>query len=307
MGTLPELNTENKETKIYCGVEGISVEMFDKPENYAKTIVEHVCATWGNEQFENKWDNMKPEHRFLVVQAVMTGQTLPQSLEALSFSFTIRGASRAAFDQHARQRIGAFFQSQGVRDNSRLDAGFRMPTELYHDKEMNKEITEYVKKGKDIYQKILMKGAGSFQSARCILPMNVTHNYKYGVNFMALRSYCAQRLMACEMFDTVQVAILIREEVKKYSPYLASILKPRCDMAKKCIYHQSYTLSELFGCLFKGCGRWKDETPYSTHNTSCSDYTTMAIESGIKLEEPIEWKTYNNYMELDEIDKTFFE
>ena len=63
MGTLPEMNTENKTTTIHCGVEGISVEMFDKPTNYAKVIVEYVCSTWGNEQFENKTDSIVANRR----------------------------------------------------------------------------------------------------------------------------------------------------------------------------------------------------------------------------------------------------
>lgn len=306
MGTLPNMNMENKETKFHKGVEGISVEMFQNPMNYAKTIVEHVTATWGDEQYKSKWANMKPEHRFLIVKAVLTGSTLPQSLEALPFSFTIRGASRAAFDQHARQRVGAFFQSQGVRDNSRIDAGFRMPTELWEDEEMCEEIKKHVLEGKDLYQKILKKGQGSFQAARCIMSLNWTHNYKYGCNFMALRSYCSQRLMACEMFDTTYTAILIREEVKKYSPFLASFLKPRCDMAKKCTYHQSYTLSEMFGCLFSGCNRWPDDESYSTHNHSCSDYDVMAKEGGVRLEEPIDWKMYETFESLEKCDKQIF-
>lgn len=307
MGTLPEDNVNIKITKFYKGVEGITVEIFQCPGNFVKTIVEHVTATWGNEKFENKYDKMTSENKFKIVHAVLTGQTLPQSLEALNFSFTIRGVSRAAFDQHARQRVGAFFQSQGVRDNSRLDAGFRIPTELWNDIELRTEITDHVCQYKNLYQKILKKGSGSFQSARCIMPMNATHNYKYGCNFMALRSYCAQRLMACEMADTVYTAILIREEVKKFSPYLASFLKPRCDTVKKCTYHQSYTLSELFGALFRGCGRWEDEKPYSTFNWSCSDYETMAKEGGVLLPSPKDWKYYNSYDELEDIDKKRFD
>lgn len=307
MGTLPEMNMENKETKFYVGAEGMSVEMFDHPGNYAKTIVEHVTSTWGDEKFENKWPKLKPHHRFAIVNAVLTGQTLPQSLEALSFSFTVRGATRAAFDQHARQRVGAFFQSQGVRDNSRLDAGFRIPNELANDKELRPKVEAFVKQFKDLYQEILKRGAGSFQTARCVMPMNVTHNYRYGCNFMALRSYCMQRLMACEMFDTVQTAILIREQVESYSPLLASCLRPRCDLAKKCVYHQDYTLSEAFGCLFKGCGRWPDDQPYATFNWSCSDYAQLHKESGVKLPDPNEWKIYDEYEKLDAIDKKFFE
>ena len=308
MGTLPEENTQFSDTIVYKGVTGINVEMYSMPDNYAKILAENVVATWGDENFANKWPKIKPELRFLIAKAVLTGQTLPQAQEGLVFHFTVRGVSRAAFDQHARQRLGTFFQSQGVRDNSRLDASFRMPTDTYNDPELRKEVVDYIAHWKKLYKKILTtKGVGSFQEARQIMPMNATHNYRFGANYNALKGFCAQRLMCCEMFDVVQTAILVRAAVEKYSPYLASLLKPRCDMAKKCIYHQDYTLSEAFGCLFRGCGRWPDDNPYATHNKSCSDYDTMAQESGVRLPDHLDWKHYNSYEDLEEIDKKFFE
>ncbi len=308
MGTLPEENTEFADTIVYKGVTGISVEMFSYPGNWGQILAENVVATWGDEKFATKWPKIKPELRFLIAKAVLTGQTLPQAQEGLEFHFIVRGISRAGFDQHARQRLGTFFQSQGVRDNSRLDASFRMPTNTYNDPELRKDVIEHIANWKRLYKKILTtKGVGSFQEARQIYPMNATHNYKFGANFMALKGFCAQRLMACEMFDIVQTAIWVRHAVKQYSPYLASLLKPRCDMAKKCVYHQDYTMSEAFGCLFKGCGRWEDKSPYATHNQSCSDYDTMAEESGIRLEHHTDWKEYHNYEDLHIFDKKMFE
>lgn len=306
MGTLPEMNTEFSDTILYKGVTGINVEMFSSPKNWAQIIGEHVVATWGNERFVTKWNNIKPELRFLIVKAAITGQTLPQSLEGVSFDFTIRGLSRAAFDQIVRARLGFFAHSQGVRDNSRLDAAFRVPSHVWEDDALFLDVLEEIKVWKTNYKKMLKNGAGSFQSARIHMPMNATHSFKMHMNLAALRGFMGQRLLACEMSDTCHTAILIRDCIKQYSPYIASILKPRCDSQKRCIYHQSYSLSEMFGCLFKGCGRWKDETPYSTHNQSCSDYKTMGEESGVKLEDPENWKEYSNYEDLTDIDKAFF-
>lgn len=306
MGTLPEDNTEFSDTIVFRGVSGINVELYDWPRNYAQVLAENVVATWGNECFATKWPTIKPELRFLIAKAVLTGATLPQAQEGLQFSFIVRGTSRAAFDQHARARLGTFFQSQGVRDNSRLDASFRMPNETWEDPAKRERVFKHITEWKREYQKILKEGEGSFQEARQIFPMNATHNYKFGANFMALKAYCAQRLMACEQADTVQVSILVRAAVKEYSPYLASLLQPRCDQAKKCVYHQDYTLSEAFGCLFKGCGRWPDTTPYATHNKSCSDYDQMGKESGLRLEHHTDWKHYSNYEDLEQKDKDFF-
>jgi len=301
MGTMPDQNIENSKTEMHIGVSGITVEMFDYPRNPYRVIFEGAVATWGTETYETKWPLVSPENRFKVVKAALSGQTLPQAVEPVQFFFIARGASRSSFDQHARQRLATFF-SQGVRDNSRLAAGFRLPTELYPenggDPELFKEIADYVMTYKRLYKKILQQGHGSFQSARCLMPMGMTHHYKWSVNLGALKSYMAQRLQACEQSDTVQVAIAAWDQINARFPLIASYLKPGCDHAKRCTYHQISTLGECFGCLFAGCGRWPDPKPYATFNKSCSSYEQMAAESGIKFPRPSDWVDYERFEDL---------
>ena len=298
MGTLPELNCENEATTIHKGVEGISVELIDAPTNPYRTMFEVSVATWGNEEYATKWPLVSPENRFKVVKAALSGQTLPQAVEPCLFSFIVRGPSRSAFDQHARQRLATFF-SQGVRDNSRLDAGFRMPSEFLPEnggsQELYEEILAYVKEYKKLYKKILKTGWGSFQSARCLMPMGMTHNYKFAANIGVLKSYMAQRLQACEQSDTVAVAIMVWMEVAKQFPLIASHMKPGCDMAKKCTYHQASTLSELFSALFAGCGRWPDTTPYATFNKSCSSYKELNEQLKVNFPGPFNWPEYKDF------------
>lgn len=306
MGTASNTSTEPI-TKFYNGVEGITVEMIDHTENPYKNIYEAAVATWGDERYDTKWDKTTPSNRFKVVKAALSNQTLPQALETVNFMFIVRGASRTSFDQHARIRIGATFFSQGVRDNSRADAGFRIPSELVEDPDLTRKIQKYVKEGKDLYSEILERGSGSYQSARSILPMGLTHNYKWGCNLQALRGYMAQRLQACEQSDTVFVAIATREEINKKFPLIASHLKPGCDYAKKCTYHQSYTLSEMFGCLFEGCGRWPDEGEYSTFNGSCSSYSSMAHQGRIYLPSHEKWPEFQELNRLYDKDYILFQ
>lgn len=309
MGTLPELNILDDSTKFHIGVEGISVEIIDAPKNPYRTIFEVSVATWGNEEYATKWPLVSPENRFKVVKAALSGQTLPQAVEPVLFSFIVRGPSRSAFDQHARQRLATFF-SQGVRDNSRLDAGFRVPAELHPsmggDPVLYEEVVAYVTEYKRLYKKILEKGWGSFQTARCLMPMGMTHNYKFAGNLGVLKSYLAQRLQACEQSDTVQVAIEVWYAIHNRFPLIASHFKPGCDFAKRCTYHQASTLSELFSALFAGCGRWPDTAPYATFNKSCSSYDQMGKESGKRLPDHTAWKDYNSFEDLDESDKELF-
>ena len=309
MGTLPELNVEDKDTKIHVGVSGITAELIDGPRNPYRTIVEVSTATWGDEAFSNKWDKISPENRFKIVKAALSGQTLPQAIEPVLFAFTIRGTSRSAFDQHARARLQTFF-SQGCRDNSRLGAGFRLPSELAPenggDPELYKDVLAHIANFKDLYQRILKTGWGSFQTARCLFPLGATHNYRFASNLGALKGFMAQRLKACEQADTCYTAICIWNEINDRFPLIADHLRPGCDWIKKCDYHQSSTLSELFSALFAGCGRWEDPVKYATFNKSCSSYEQMEKEGGKRIPGPTSWKNYTEYSQLEDSDKALF-
>jgi hypothetical protein len=305
MKTLPEMNTEDDTTIIHEGVRGMEVQMIDFPQNPYRLIYEFATATWGPEDYPENWPETTPENRFVVVRNAIRGKALPLGLEVIKFSFIVRKASRSAFDQHARQRM-ATFASQGVRDNSRLAAGFRCPDEIYNDPELLSEVTAFLKEYKRIYKKILQRGIGSFQTARALMPMGMTHSYKFSVDYMAMKSYMAQRLSAVEQADTVGTAILVWNQVNQKFPLLANELRPRCDFAGKCICHQGDG-SELFGALFKGCGRFPtSESNYATFNWSCSSYDTLEKQLGVHLPTPEEWKKFETFEELSESDKSLF-
>lgn len=294
--------------QFYEGVRGISAQTLDSPRNPYRLLYEFGVATWGGERYEEMWPKVKPEHRFIVVKNVLANKALPLGNEAIQFSFIIRGPSRAAFDQHARQRIGATFASQGVRDNSRLLSGFRIPNEIWKNKEKRDEIISSALWIKKVYYSMLKTGEGnSFQAARCIMTMGWTHNYKYSTNFMALKGYMAQRLVASEQEDTVATAISIWNEINILFPMLANSLRPKCDWAKKCMCHQGDG-GELFGALFRGCGRFPEtEGKYATFNWACTDYPTLEKQLSIHLPYPNEWKEYNSLNDLEPNDQALFE
>lgn len=293
--------------QFYEGVKGISVEMISWPRNPYKLLFEFAVATWGSEEYETIWPKTKPEHRFIVVKNVLDNKALPLGNEALQFSFIIRKPSRAAFDQHARMRVGAAFASQGVRDNSRLLSGFRVPNEIWRDITKRDELISSALWIKKVYYLMLKSGKGnSYQAARSIMTMNWTHNYKHTINFMALKGYMARRLVASEQEDTVATAISIWDQINKKFPMLANQLRPKCDWAGKCLCHQGDG-GELFGALFKGCGRFPEsESEYATFNFACTDYKTLDEQLNIHLPNPDEWKEYDSLDDLEDVDKKLF-
>jgi thymidylate synthase ThyX len=330
MGTLPDQNPELK-TKFYRGVEGISVELIEAMENPYKPMFVLGTTCWGKNV--NKWEETSPENRFEVVKAILKGQALPLALEVPQFSFAIEGPSRAAFDQLARARLGVVFSARGMRDNNWKDASIRIPTSLWpseqerllHDEFMNGSTSEkhkdaYIKcqnfsniedtmlEVKHVYADIVDVGKGSWQAARCVLPLYVVYGFSMAINFQSLKSMCSSRMKFCEMSDTVAVAWLLAKAVSEKFPLLGSYLRPGCDWTGKCQYHKSYTLSEMFGCLFSECGRneCSGSNDYAEFNETCTDYHELEDQLGIHITKPDEWPNFERFEDLPEIDKARF-
>lgn len=315
MRTLPSLNNADDSTKFYKGVEGVEVELIEAPLNPYKVLFELAVATWGDERFETQWARTSPENRFRVVKAVLSGHALPTILESINFQFIVRKVSRAAFDQHARQRFSCFF-SIGTRDNSRLDAGVRIPTTFYHENptpeqaQLLEDVKAHHLNFKKLYKRILNSGM-SFEDARVVVPEAVTHHYKFASNYSALKMFLGQRLQACEMADIVATAILVRLRVEERFPLLASHLTPGCDKAKKCTYRGQLsstdtTSVDMFSALFSGCERWPDRIPYATFHTPCSSYEKINTELGTDFKNPKDWVNYKTLESLPNSDMIRF-
>ena len=306
MGTNPKNKVELR-TEFFEGVRGINVELYDYPVNPYKAICNMAVSTWNKKM--NNWPQITPEARFWIVKAVLDYKSLPNAMEAFSFTFGIEGCSRSAFDQIARARIGAVFSSMGWRDSSHSDIGFRVPQSIWDDEEALKDFKESCYLAKEKYYKLVQKGQSNWQDARAHIPISACHSFSMAMNYLALRNFCGNRLKLCEQADTVAVAWLIRERVKEVFPLLGSYLRPGCDWGGICQYHQTYTMSEAFGCLFKECGRNKclATDNYAQFNYACSDKNIIEKQLCIKISDYDEDLPVQNYNELSEIDKKYFE
>jgi len=308
MGTLPE--EESKfETPFYMGVKDIEVKMIDWPSNIYKPLVTLATSCWGNKI--DKWEDLGIKGRFFVVKAVLERVALPLAYESVSFTFAVENVSRWCFDQIARARIGAVFSSMGTRDNYHANMGFRIADEIYQDKNLLNDYMKLAIKCKKMYKRIVEKGKGSWQTARDIIPISNIHRFSMSMNLAALMNFCSNRMKFCEASQTVAVAWLIREEMKKKFPLIAHYLRPGCDFSKKCQYHKKYSLSEAFGCLFKECGRNECEASdkYSTFNNSCSDKKTIEKQLNVKIPDSNYWDTINvnDFVKKGTIDRKYFE
>jgi thymidylate synthase ThyX len=308
MGTAPSARPK-KQTRIINGCTELEVDIIDHSRNPFKSIVAAACATWGDDDYKPKWEQLSPENRYKVVLASVTGNTLPQALESVQFTFRVKGLPRHTFDQHARARIGTTFFSVGSRDNNKLDASVILYPKLYERVMKDPHLKNFFYEMKDVYEKLL-ENKGSWQIARAVLPMCYHHPYYFSQNYLALQGQCSRRMMFCEEFGIVGLHWKIQHKImKEISPLLAEYLRPACDKAKKCVYAKSYGLSNAFGCLFAGCGRWPAGTKYATFNESCTDVEKLEEQLGFHIIRSDEWLDYNYvpYDDLDPKDKKLFE
>lgn len=311
MGTHPS-NQPERETKIVRGCSELKVTLVDCNVNPYKAIFQCATATWGDDLYEDKWEKCSKENRFKVVLAALQGNTLPQALESVKFVFKVQGTPRHCFDQHARARVGSTFYSIGCRDNSKLDSSMILYTQLYDkmekDRRFKNTMNQHFAEMKLLYEQIINR-KGSWQTARAILPMCYHHPYFFAQDLLSLKGQCARRMCFGEEEFIVGVHWLIREEIKKKFSLIADFLRPGCDSSKKCGYAKDYALSNAFGCLFAGCGRWPSQTGYATFNESCTSASELEKQLGIKLIGASDWINYgeNDYAKLEKIDKEYFE
>lgn len=292
MGTNPASGMERKD-EIFRGSCHINVKMIDSPKNPYEAIYEGVTATWGNEKtWGNKYERTSDKGRLITILATLGRKTLAEILEAPKFTFAIDGASRAAFDQYARHRIGVGINSVGTRDNDWMDASIRLPNEVTRNPQLLEAHIKAFEAAKDAYEMTVKTNKESWQSGRFILPMGTVHRWVMSANYLALQNMSFQRMKFCEQFDTVAVMWHIREAIKNEYPLLAAFMRPGCDWSGSCQYHSEYGLSELFGCLFTGCGRHavKGGEKYTEFNRACSTPKEIEEDTGIHIVRKNEWE-----------------
>ncbi len=259
MGTLPSQKPEKNYDYVNTYDDSVGyVKLVDYPLNVFKPLVRAATATWGDAKSGStqKWEKLSPLNRYIVALSVITGNTLPQACEAINFQFEYNGFTRSCFDQAARTRIGASFQSIGSRDNSKLDAPFILYPDLYNelqkDANLKFKFEAWIKSTKDLYEDILSKDQSSWQEARAVLPMSYSHSWVATYNFLSLKNQMAQRLSFCEEAHIVYMFWKMREEIERVSPLLANYMKPKCDYAKRCVYHGAHEgLTKYFSNLFR--------------------------------------------------------
>ena len=81
------------------------------------TLYNQAVSNWGEAPSRVTHDVQLSLEQMKVVEAILDGKHLSNALEAISFSFTIEGCTRACTHELVRTRVGASFAQHGGRDN----------------------------------------------------------------------------------------------------------------------------------------------------------------------------------------------
>jgi len=313
-GTLPS-RARRILNYVYYGCERLEVELIDEPVNPYRAIFSMATSTWGNDAYVDKWYKTQPIDRFRVVLAALQGKTLPMGVEGPKYTFRVVGLPRHSFDQMARTRIGAAFGSIGSRDNCKLDSSFILYSEYRNkDASLKQQIITHFNEIKLLYSKIIMEGNESWQVARSFLPMCYHHPFYFNQNLLSLVMQARRRMCFAEEEFICGLHWYIRDMFKKQGlELIADAMRPACDFAKTCLYSKGDG-AELFGHLFRGCGRWPakgENKDYCEFNKSCSTAVSLEKQMNINIPSPEEYvdfkDTHASYeLYLGKKDKYYF-
>ena len=214
-GTLPS-EEPIRRTKYLSLIDSIEVSLEDHNENPYKTMFVTATATWGDNQYEQKWNKTSAEGKLEVIKAVLTNNTLPQAREMVNFVFRVRGTPRWMFDYHTQIKFTSFM-SIGCRDNNKIDCDFIFDQETKIDKDIKSNLESL----KDLYEYVLNQGGGSWQSARTFLPQCYQHSYHFGQNLLSIASMKNFRVLnTLEDATLFKLYLEIYEKISKKFPLI---------------------------------------------------------------------------------------
>lgn len=288
---LKKLCSEDPDIKTFKikSLKDLEVELIDYTKNPYRTIFEMSLQTWGE---PDKWIKASPQLRFEVVKKVLERKALPLALEAPYFAFQIKNISRAAFDQIARTRIGAVYAARGFKDNFLNYLDFIIPDKVAP--VIRPRIKQWFKDTKILYKDIQIVNTPNW-AARCVIPMYSVYNFMMIMHYATLQGFCGNRMETTEMEDTVGVAWLMREAVKKVFPLLAEYLRPNCDWKKRDTTADVNSFAEEMGIIHASDNRHPgfDRDKYDVrYYEPCTNINHLQKELKIKIPKPNEWKDY---------------
>tara|TARA_R110001592_G_scaffold215613_1_gene468987 strand:+ start:1582 stop:2301 length:720 start_codon:yes stop_codon:yes gene_type:complete len=194
-------------------------------------------------------------------------------------SYKITGTPVCQYDQHSRARVGIKFKDYKVSEEPNYVVYTQVWDTMEKDPEFRKEVMETLQELEELRDENQDMDAQVEPSSLNLMSRECS--YVVEQNMSSLRGQMARRLQFCEEEFIVGLHWILRKKMIEMGISMAEGFKPMCDVTKKCEYAKADYLSNAFGCLFAGCGRWKSHTEFASFNQSCTTPELVKEQTGV--------------------------
>lgn len=153
-------------------------------------------------------------------------------IEHASFTFSVRGISRACSHDLVRHRIASYTQ-ESQRYITYKDLKYKMPPKIAENPEMKQEFERVMKTCSDAYNMAIDAGMAS-EDARFMYPNATLTNICITMNGRELRHFFNLRCCRRAMWEITELADLMLAEARKVAPVIFEDAGPRCVELRHC-------------------------------------------------------------------------
>lgn len=198
-----------------------------------------------------------------------------EDFDKKSIKYSVTNTPICQYDQHSRARIGIQFQNYKPADDPEYILYTYTYDKLMSDDKMLNQFISLAHKIEKLRKASKIKQDYNLMSRNC--------SYTVVQEYTSLEGQMGRRLQLCEESFIVILHWKLRDEMIKAGLQFANNYLPTCDKVKKCTYAEADFLSNAFGCLFAGCGRWPSHAPYASFNESCTTVELIKEQTGIDI------------------------
>ena len=148
-------------------------------------------------------------------------------IEHIWFTFAISGVSRSLTHQLVRHRMGVSFDQQSQRYVRYKHPQYTVPASIAEDEELLSRFTESIEESMELYSELLGKDVPA-EDARFLFANGMQTNLVMTVNLRELIHMSGLRLCTMAQWEIRKLFALIKAEMRRVSPFLASTLVIKC-------------------------------------------------------------------------------
>jgi thymidylate synthase (FAD) len=221
--------------EVYYGENGgVKVTCLQAPTpDYKKLVYMMVKATWIDKPITVDELLKTPDHVIdQVFMQVLKGEALPNSMEALVFTFLIEGIPLPEVTHLLRHRMFFSIHAQCTADRDLRDDSFIIPPSIEQNPKFLAEYRRLTKEANILYEAMVDSKKVSYLDARYILPRNNRYFYYVSMNLKDAIAFIKQR--RCTMIQPYidnQMARQIYAIITQKIPELKEVLSTDCDMS----------------------------------------------------------------------------